>query len=45
MLACQEGHQSVAMILLEKGADRQLLNKVSKYILLLYYEKNLLINL
>ena len=29
MLACQEGHQSVAMTLVEKGADRQLFNKVS----------------
>ena len=45
MLACQEGHQSIAMILLEKGADKQIFNKVSKYILLLHYEKNLLIYL
>ena len=29
MLACQKGHQSVAMTLVEKGADRQLFNKVS----------------
>ena len=41
MLACREGHQSVAMILLEKGANRQLLNKVSKYILLLIMKKSI----
>ena len=32
MLACLRGHQSVAMILLEKGDNIQLHNKVSLYI-------------
>ena len=34
MLACQEGHQSIVILLLEKGADKQLQNKVSLYIIM-----------
>ena len=36
MLACKEGHQSTAILLLEKGADKQLHNKVSLYIIIIY---------
>ena len=37
MLACQEGHQSIVILLLEKGADKQLQNKVSLYIIMYIY--------
>ena len=33
MLACQKGHQSIAIHLLEKGADKQLQNEVSLFII------------
>ena len=36
MIACQKGHLSTATLLLEKGADKQLHNKVSLYIIIIY---------
>ena len=54
MLACQQGHYSIAILLLEKGANKQLHNKVSLYkmykmhkimIYIIYYLKSSIISI